>query len=332
MDSHFRNQPSEGPVAVRLELLQNLLGNGRSDPEAAYGAVRVEGPDAAEFLHRMCSQDVEGMGEGAAAPAAFLDPKGKLLAIVTVGRVAKETYVVETQGHQAAEVYGLLDRYHFTERLKLEELSGQCAHVLAFQGVPAASDEVSGAPGPWESAPWRVEILDGAVLFEGSRRGVAWRRAHGADPAAALGEQPQPLGAKEREAVRLLMGEPTVGVDTEPKTLGMEAGIEDFLSTTKGCYTGQEIVARIHTYGRVNRKLCLLHIEGEGDLALDADVLEPEDEIPVGRIKSSTVLPEVGRIAFAWLPADFWPLGTKLQVAGAEAQVWGFAPPDATAA
>ena len=83
-------------------------------------------------------------------------------------------------------------------------------------------------------------------------------RSHGA--AIRLQAPPSPLSDGDAECLRLLAGLLRVGVETEPTTLALEADLDDHVSTTKGCYTGQEIVARIHTYGHVNRKACLLHL------------------------------------------------------------------------
>ena len=117
-----------------------------------------------------------------------------------------------------------------------------------------------------------------------------------------------------------------VGLETEASTLALEADLDDHCSTRKGCYTGQEIVARIHTYGHVNRKLCLLQM-GDG-AAVDAPVtlLEPEDELPVGRVMHAVSPPGHDlRVGLGYLPKDFQELGTALQLeGGGDVTVVGF--------
>ena len=89
----------------------------------------------------------------------------------------------------------------------------------------------------------------------------------------------------------MLAGLVRIGVETEASTLALEADLDDHCSTTKGCYTGQEIVARIHTYGHVNRKLCLLQLDGDGAIEQPVPLHELEDDLPVGRVMHAVAAP-----------------------------------------
>jgi folate-binding protein YgfZ len=135
-----------------------------------------------------------------------------------------------------------------------------------------------------------------------------------------------PLADDLAEALRMAAGLVRVGVETEASTLALEAGLDDHCSTRKGCYTGQEIVARIHTYGHVNRKLGLLQLGGGDAIEAPATLLEPEDELPVGRVMHA--VPVAGhdlRVGLGYLPKDFQALGTRLQLeGGGVATVVGF--------
>ena len=118
---------------------------------------------------------------------------------------------------------------------------------------------------------------------------------------------------KQADAYRILGGWAAVGKDTDETTLGLEADLDDHVSTTKGCYTGQEIVARIHTYGHVNRRLCTLVIATADPIEVGTSLLETEDGIAVGRVMQSTVLPDgQRRVALGYLPQDFWAPATEL--------------------
>ena len=99
------------------------------------------------------------------------------------------------------------------------------------------------------------------------------------------------------------------------------------ISFTKGCYTGQEIVARIHTYGHVNRKLCLLQLDGGERIEAPTTLLELEDELPVGRVMHAVSVPGHDlRVGLGYLPEDFQALGSKLKLEdGAAVEVSGFA-------
>jgi folate-binding protein YgfZ len=117
-----------------------------------------------------------------------------------------------------------------------------------------------------------------------------------------------------------------VGVDTESGTLALEADLADHCSTTKGCYTGQEIIARIHTYGHTNRALCLLHLAAGPAITAPAVLHELEDKIAVGRVMAAVPVPgKALRVGLGYLPKDFQPVGTKLLLAdGAAVTVAGF--------
>jgi len=294
-----------------------LFGAGpRVHSPAPFSILAVEGPDAVEFLQRLCSQDVRSMAPGAAAPLAFLDAKGKLVATGWALRGADQVFI-ETAAEQADGLLALLDRYHFSERLTLARRDGECVGVVtrgasARGAAEAPEDSPDGLPWSLPAGSWREAAGVLEVCHE--RHGVRFVRCHG--PAAALPTPPgEPLTDAEAEAVRILTGQVRVGVDTEKTTLGPEAHLDDAIvvSETKGCYTGQEIVARIQTYGHVNRGLCLLRIEGEGEVPLDTPLLEPEDGAPVGRVKSVVTAHGV-RVGLGYLPRDFWEAGVSLRL------------------
>jgi folate-binding protein YgfZ len=305
------------------QLCTNLLGNGSyAREEAPYKLLELTGPEAGDFLQRLSSQDVLSLTEGTVLPAAFLNAKGKLQVTAMVFRRG-ESFWIETQAEQSARLQELLERYHFTENLSIHSRDfGAVQEHLAGDG----SDTFVG------ECHWS-EQADGPVLHI-ERRGVTFTRCHGgaivervADGAAGESDvTPQLMTAEIAEAVRMLSGLVRVGVETEASTLALEAGLDDHCSTTKGCYTGQEIVARIHTYGHVNRKLCLLWLAGGDAIAEPVTIVEPEDEIPVGRVMHAISLSEQGmRLGLGYLPKDFQEVGTVLQLEdGGAVTVAGF--------
>ncbi|MCC6669666.1 MAG: hypothetical protein IT458_01280 [Planctomycetes bacterium] len=279
----------------------------------------VTGPDAREFLHRLCSQDLLGMAEGECRPAAFLTPKGKLLCTTRMAR-AGDTVWIETHGAEDTLLGETLERYHFTENLSFRSAAGlRCAEAI---GTPEGT-----------LPPPGLHALGSVVILASDRQGQRIVRAFGPEAeiaawsAAIPGEE---LSEPIAECLRILRGEVRIGLDTDPGTLAMEAGLADHISFTKGCYVGQEIVARIQTYGHVNRRLVLLGIEGADAVAPGAELLEPEEREPVGRVQTSAVLPDgTLRVALGYLPKEFWTEGTRLLLAAPEptaVQVLGFSP------
>ena len=282
-------------------LRQQLLANGPFQRLGApYRLLCLSGPDAGDFLQRLCSQDVLGLAEGVAAPAAFLDAKGKVVATCLVQRIAG-TYWLECQEHQSERLQQLLERYHFTEKLAI--------------GVPPAPDTCS----EWVAlAGTTVPAVTGAVRFVWTRGGVTFVRAHADAGTPAVAFPGAPLPADLAEALRMLAGIVKIGIETDPATLALEAGLADHCSTTKGCYTGQEIVARIHTYGHTNRALCVLQLAQGSAITAPQTLHETEDQLAVGRVMAAVPAPGHDlRVGLGYLPADFQASGTTLALADA---------------
>jgi len=291
-----------------MQLPATLLANGPYAREGApFALLDVRGPDAGAFLQRLCSQDVLGLSDGQLAPAAFLDAKGKVVSTVLVWPRA-DGFRLETHREQVERLFELLERYHFTEQLSIEKVkAGDCHEYVA-----AATEPVQSA----------VNTDDGCQLRY-ARHGVLFVRSYGDTTRVAATPLPDQLA----EALRMVAGIVRVGVETEPSTLALEADLDDHCSTRKGCYTGQEIVARIHTYGHVNRKLCLLQLDAGDLIDAPATLLETEDEIPVGRVMHAVPVAEHQlRVGLGYLPKDFQDAGTELKLEdGKAATVVAFA-------
>ena len=159
------------------------------------------------------------LSPGVSAPAAFLDAKGKLLVTCLVQRTSAgpdAVYWLETQAHQHERLCQLLERYHFTEKLTIGAHAPQpecCAEWIAAAEVPP---------------PPRA-----GLTFAWTRGGVQFVRQHRTVDAAS-GLHGAPLPEALAEALRISAGIVRVGVETEPATLALEAGLADHCSTTKG--------------------------------------------------------------------------------------------------
>ncbi len=276
------------------------LDTARTRHPAPFGLISVRGPDALDFVQRLCSQDVVAMRPGETGLGAFLNAKGKLITTAVLGRGEDQVWV-ETQEDQRDPLAELLERYHFTERVEIEVLwPGRCVEVVG-PGAFAALRPAAAAAG--------VDATADGVVIAHQRAGLQWGRAHGVAPELDL----PPLDDATAELLRIAARIPRIGVDTEASTLALEAGLDDHVSTTKGCYTGQEIVARIHTYGHVNRQLCLLEIDGEEEVARATPLLEPDEGDPVGRVMSAApVAGEQRSLALGYLPGELAQAGQRV--------------------
>lgn len=295
----------------RDDLLRDLLANAplvRTD--APFTRLEVRGRDAAEFVHRLCSQDVLGMHDGELRPAAWLDAKGKLVATSLVARFG-ERVLLEVMAEQAERLHSLLERYHFTEQLTIvpPRAAGCVETVYAAAGEAVAST---------------AALVGDDLHLRCTRRGITCERQHGT---GRVGAAPaRALDAATAQCLRLLAGFLRVGVETEPSTLALEADLDDHLSTTKGCYTGQEIVARIHTYGHTNRKACLLWLPAGAPITTPVPLADAEGDA-VGRVLHAVPVPgHAARLGLGYLPQDFQAIGTQLGCDGGSAVVIGYEP------
>ena len=237
----------------------------------------VEGPDAGAFLHGLLSNDIAGLEPGGATRALLLDAKGHVQADLRVRRDAPDAFTLVLAPGAGDLVAGLLDRYHFSEDL---ELIGP--EEVDTVTLPSGSAVAAGAGLVVPS------ILPGAVEAVVDDPGAA---------VAAAGAREAP--AEAFEAARVAAGAALVGVDTGPATLVQEAGLEDVaVSFEKGCYLGQETVARIQYRGRVNRRLRGLRLTA-GPPATGGRVLLGGREM--GRMTSAADVPGLGPAGLAIL-------------------------------
>ncbi|MBZ0150054.1 MAG: hypothetical protein K8J09_00880 [Planctomycetes bacterium] len=293
------------------DLRRDLLANAplRRDT-APFTWLEVRGRDAAEFVHRLCAQDVLGMSDGQLRPAAWLDAKGKLVATCLLVRFG-DRVLLEVMAEQAERLHTLLQRYHFTEQLTIVPPRP----VGCVETVFAATGEATVSTAALVGEDLRLRC---------TRRGITCERQHGA---VLVGNTPaRPLDAATAECLRLLAGFVRVGVETEPSTLALEVDLDDHLSTTKGCYTGQEIVARIHTYGHTNRKACLLWLPAGAPITAPVPLIDADGDA-VGRVLHAVPVPgHAARLGLGYLPKDFQAIGTQLGIDGGRAVVIGYEP------
>ena len=249
--------------------------------------VWVEGPDAERFLQGLLSNDVAALAPGDAVPALLLDDRGHIVADMRVLREGPAAFTLVLDPAAAQGVADLLTRYHFSEDLEL--LGPEPADTLVVTAAPPAGTTAlpGHVPGTWELL---VDDVDAALR------------------AAGLPEAP----AGALEALRVERGAPRVGVDTGPRTLVQEAGLtERAVSFTKGCYLGQETVARAQHRGRVNR--VLRGLASPSALTPGAEVRA--DGRVVGTVGSVAHSPRFGHVALAILRREV-PPGADVWVDG----------------
>jgi folate-binding protein YgfZ len=203
--------------------------------------IRVVGPDAMKFLQGQLSQQVD-VAVGTSAWSFLLHPNGKVVALLRLTRRADEEYVLDFDAGWAAAVVERLNRFKLRVKADIEVLEGW--RCLAVRGPGAHDAAPGGAPADWPGFPG-VDLIGPAAEVE------APAGARVCSPAAY-------------EVARVEAGVPVMGRELDESTIPAEAGVVDVsVSFTKGCYTGQELVARIDSRGgNVPRRLRGIVVHG----------------------------------------------------------------------
>ena len=211
----------------------------------------VRGDDATAYLQGQLSQDIAALAVGATADSLVLQPDGKLSALLRVTRVDAQGYVLNTDAGFGDTMVARLKKFLLRSKVEIERLEWRCVALrgagveTAAAGLRAALGEAGVLDLPFEWNGWRgVDLL-------GPKDVVL-------DPTAGL--LPEGIiacGRDAAEACRIASGIPAMGSELTDKTIAAEAGLVDrSVSFTKGCYTGQELVARLDSRGNnVPRRL-----------------------------------------------------------------------------
>ncbi len=253
-------------------LFKSAKGVRRAQPEAW---LRVIGPDAADFLQGQCTQDLRGLKVGQTAWALWLSIKGRVQAESLVLRGGDDVWWLWSAHSEGAALAARLEEFIIADDVTVENVGGVAEAgggweqiTLAGEATEAWLRERREGVAPPAAGSW-VEF-GGGLLFAG-RRGREkiweWMRSPGgagaADASEALSAELGELREEDLVRGRIAAGVPAIPGEFGAQDLPQEAGLEEVaISFTKGCYLGQEVMARLHAMGRVRRRL--LRVAGEG--------------------------------------------------------------------
>jgi tRNA-modifying protein YgfZ len=277
------------------------------------GKLALTGPDAKAFLGGQVSNDVEALRPGGGVYAALLTNKGKMLADLRVIDAGDELWL-DTERITLQALFDNIRRGAVGWRVELHKRTLQQA-LLSVVG-PRAGEAVGGPPAP-EHANRRAELGGAPVLLVATDLGVdvvcAADDAGRVRDALDLPEAPEAAA----EVLRVEAGRPRYGIELDDTVIPQEAGLnERAVSFTKGCYVGQETVARLHYRGKPNRHLRGLRLSAPVPTGAPLSLGERE----VGRVGSSVVSPRHGPIALALVRREAVP-GDALTAGDATATV-----------
>jgi tRNA-modifying protein YgfZ len=277
---------------------------------AGRGMFLVRGAEGADFLQGQVSNDVESLAPGQGCYATVLNHKGKLRTDLRILR-GEDFFWLDTEAIGQAVVRHMLDTYTVGREVRWED-AGETHAILSLIG-PAAD----GLAEPPPAAAEHAFVDTGAGLWVRTDLGIdiVCDRARAEELRADLGVEE--VAEDAAECLRIESGRPRLGLDMDSETIPQEAGInERAVNFEKGCYVGQETVARLHYRGKPNRHLRGLRlsepVERRTEIVLGEKV--------VGRVGSTCVSPRLGPIALALVRREA-ALGDVVRVGHAEGRV-----------
>jgi folate-binding protein YgfZ len=235
--------------------------------------VRVQGPDAVDYLNRMLSNDVPDEGS---ADALLLTPKARVIAPVLVWRRGPDDVLLLTEPELGEPLRLQLTRMRFAA--KCEIAAEEHTSTIVFGEADGIPNRDYGLPA--------VEVLDGDL---------------------------DAVSEDELEPLRIAAATPRYGREIDDRVLPAEAGLEErAISFSKGCYPGQEPIARQHYRGKVNRRLRVLDVAGGPP--------EPETPVVLGEKEVGRVTSSVPGLSLAYVRVEV-PAGAELRVGDATARI-----------
>ncbi|MGE3468338.1 MAG: folate-binding protein YgfZ [Pyrinomonadaceae bacterium] len=277
------------------EAYNRVRSGGAGVYEQKRGLIDVRGNEAVQFLDGLITNDVETLEDGGQMPAAFPNAQGRLLAVVRVLRQG-DRFLFETEEATREKVFQNLFRFTFAGDFFVEDLSDKYRYFEVFQSEPPT---VAGGLTFGDRSPWGIF----APLNEAEQFVQRLATSGAVEIADDL-----------YETLRVENGIPLYGIDMDETTIVPEIALDGLISYKKGCYIGQEIIARIHFRGHVAKQLTGLVLEtgATAPKLLPGTELTTENGKNAGRVTSVAFSPMRGEIALAFVRYDFLASGTEL--------------------
>jgi folate-binding protein YgfZ len=317
------SDPNAGGGAAGVELFARITGSQAALVDLSdRGLIRVGGSDRARFVNGMVTNEVAALSPGSLCYAALLDAKGRLQADLFVLALEDELLLDTAPGTQG-RVHEILARYVVADDVQLEDRTGAWKHIGAEGSAVRSSLSRLTLPLPegervevssWRGAPLvcvgRGSFTDGGVQIFGPAEAVE----------DLTGELDLPAVSPEQcEVLRVEAFHPRYGVDMTERNLPAEARLDHAISAEKGCYLGQEIVARVDSRGAVKRLLVQIRTER----LVSPGAVISSDGVGSGEVTSAVVSPASGPLALGYVRPRHARPGTRLRVGESEGVVLG---------
>jgi tRNA-modifying protein YgfZ len=312
-----------GPYSAALE------GAAFADASAT-GRIWMRGDDRAALLHRLTTNDIERLQSGQGVAAVFTTPIGRMIDLVSVHALDDALLIVTSPGQGPAVYRHLKQNIFFNDKVTLQpagntlgrvELYGpQAPAVLAALGLPAELTLHGIATAPWHDAAVLLTRINpiggqGFALHAPPEQTAALQAA--LTGAGAVG-----LDVATHAVLRVEQGYPAIGSEISTEYIPLEANLWDAISFSKGCYVGQEIIARMESRGRLAKVLRGLRLlDAVAAPAPGAPIKLAADGKAAGDLTSVVVSPRFGRIGLAYVRSAFCAPGTRLLAGAVAAEV-----------
>ena len=286
------------------------------------GRLRITGKDRVSFLNGLLTNDISQLKENEGQRSALLNSKARVLADLHL-YAQPDSLLVDTGESPASHVKEILDMFIITEDVQIQDSSRDLVQ-LTVQG-PRSSQAIKEVLGPEAQDLKQLEqkTLGPSTIIARDRTGQS-----GYDIILpALEAEPvwhgfllnggdlglNPVGSQALEILRLEAGYPKYATDIDENTIILEAGFKDAINFNKGCYLGQEVVARATHIGRVNKQLVGLEVETKDSVSPRSKLMSDGRE--AGFITSAAFSPGLGRVAsLGYANREFAKEGTRVNV------------------
>ena len=294
------------------------------------GKVELAGPDAASFLHNLCTNDIKNLATGGGCEAFLTTHKARVIAHFAVSRMRwddKETLWLDSEPGQADRIIAQLNHFLISEQVELADRTrdlallrvvGPASAALLAQALQSTAGELQ----PWHHALCRTPFGPVGVRFQRALGVLGYDCFCRPDTARMLWQRlvtagVTPAGRQAHDILRIEAGFPAHGIDMDENRFVVEVGRSDAISYTKGCYLGQEPIVMARDRGQVNRLLMGI-VTGPGDV-LPAGTVLLRDGAEVGQTTSSVWSPRAKHVvALAYLRRGHQEPGTELTIAPVE--------------
>ncbi|AYF97429.1 CAF17-like 4Fe-4S cluster assembly/insertion protein YgfZ [Protaetiibacter intestinalis] len=267
--------------------------------------VTVTGPDRLSWLDSLTSQALAQLAPGASAETLLLDPSGRIEYAARVLDDGETTWLL-MDADTGAGFAAFLERMRFMLRVEVADRSAEYATIGTLGEAPAATAAPNGVPLVWVD-PWSAVQAGGYQYAAGEHPAAGWSYREALVARDRLGELAglPAAGTLALEALRIAAWRPRAGTELDERAIPHEFDwLRSAVHLAKGCYRGQETVAKVHNLGHPPRRLVLLHLDGS-DNVLPAPGAEVRLGRPdaagdvVGRVTASAIHHELGPVALA---------------------------------